>query len=341
MRYGIIGCGRIHRNHAQAALALTDIELVGVADVDEKQLGKSTAEWGVPGYTDYRDLVAAGVDAVGVCLPHHLHTSVCIELAEAGVHVLCEKPLATSLEDCDAIIDACKRNEVQLGVVFQHRFNENAQYLRRLLDSGRLGRPIMGTAVFQYYKDPDDTKYFEGSGWRGTWEREGGGVLNTHAVHAVDQLGFFLGAITEARGLIGTLTHHQEVEDTGVGVLRYESGALATVAASMSVGLKFESRITISGTKGTATMTDSRRLDLEFLNGGSETHIFEQPMQDPEFQTNLAYGRGHLAQLADFADAVRLGRAPLSDGLSARDTYLAVNSIYDSAGRHTAQRRHE
>jgi predicted dehydrogenase len=331
MRYGIIGCGRIHRNHVQAALAVDGVQLVGVSDVDEERAATAAREWDVPSYTDYRELLASGVDAVSVCLPHHLHEKVCVDAAEAGVHVLCEKPLATSIEECDRIIEACDRHGVKLGVSFQHRFNDNAQALRRLIDSGRLGRPILGTALFQYYKNPQDTGYFAGSGWRGTWEREGGGVLNTHAVHALDLLCWFFGPVKETHAAIATLTHSTEVEDTAGGVLRFESGALATIAASMSVGLKFESRISVSGTDGVAVLTDSRRLEVEYLNGGRETHVFDEPLDDPSFQTNLAYGRGHIAQLADFAEAVADGRDPLSDGRSARHVLEVVKSFYASA----------
>jgi UDP-N-acetyl-2-amino-2-deoxyglucuronate dehydrogenase len=331
MRYGIIGCGRIHKNHAQAALALDNVELVGVADVNQGVVEQAAAEWGVPGYTDYHDMIAAGVDAVGVCLPHHLHASVCIDLANAGVHVLCEKPLATSIEECDEIIQACDRADVRLGVVFQHRYNENAQQLRQILDSGRLGQPILGNAVFQYHKNPGDSAYFEGSGWRGTWEREGGGVLNTHAVHALDLLCWYLGPVKDVHGMIATLTHHQEVEDTAVGTLRFESGALATIGASMSVGIGFDSKIMVSGTKGVAVLTDSRRLEVEYLTGARETHVFEQPLDDPAFKTNLAYGRGHVEQLADFAQAIVQGHDPVSNGRSARDTLQVVKSFYDSA----------
>jgi predicted dehydrogenase len=328
LRFGIIGCGRIHRNHAQAARALPGVTLVGVSDLDEAKLAASTAEWGVPGYADYKDLIAAGVDAVGVCLPHHLHAPVCAELAAAGVHVLCEKPLATSLEECDEIIAACERNNVQLGVVYQHRFNENVQQLRALLDDGRLGRPLLGTALFQYFKSPEDTAYFAGSGWRGTWEREGGGVLNTHAVHAIDLVCWLLGEVTETKGLIDTLTHSTEVEDTGAAVLRFRSGALATIAASMSVGIKFDNRITISGTNGVAVLTDSRRLDVEYLDGSRETHAFDTALDSDAFQTNLAYGRGHIAQIKDFAEAIREGRRPLCNGRDARDLLRVIKQIY-------------
>jgi UDP-N-acetyl-2-amino-2-deoxyglucuronate dehydrogenase len=331
VRHGIIGCGRVHRNHAQAARALDDIELVGVADLDDGARDAAAAEWGVPGYADYRELVAAGLDSVSVCLPHHLHADVCTELADAGVHVLCEKPLATSLQDCDRIIEAAQRNDVRLGVVYQHRFNDNSQQLRRLLDRGALGKPILGTALFQYFKATDDTAYFAGSGWRGTWEREGGGVLNTHAVHAIDLVCWLLGSVTDLDGKIATLTHQVEVEDTGVALLRFESGALATVAASMSVGVGFESRITVSGTRGVAVLTDSRRLDVEYLGGGTESHEFDQPLDDAGFRTNLAYGRGHIAQLEDFANAIREHREPLCGGPDGRRVLEVVQGIYATA----------
>jgi UDP-N-acetyl-2-amino-2-deoxyglucuronate dehydrogenase len=331
LRFGIIGCGRIHRNHAQAARAVDGVELVGVADLDEATLDAAAREWVVPGYRDFRELLEH-VDLVSICLPHHLHAPVSAAAAEAGVHVLMEKPLATSLEESDEIIDACERAGVKLGVVYQHRFNENTLQLRRLLQSGRLGRPILGSALFQYFKATTDTKYFAGSGWRGTWERDGGGVLNAHAVHTIDLVTWLLGPdVAEVKGLIGTLTHDIEVEDTGVALLRFENGALATVAGSMSVGVKFDTRIVISGTEGVATLTDSRRLDVEYLNGSKETHVYEDNLADPAFQTNLAYGRGHIAQLADFADAIREDRAPMCDGRDARRVLDVVKRIYADA----------
>lgn len=332
LKLGIIGCGRIHRNHAQAARAVEGVELVGVSDVDEATLQASAREWAVPSHPDYRALLAAGVDMVSICLPHHLHAPVCADAAAAGVHVLMEKPLATSLEESDDIIDACERGGIKLGVVYQHRFNENTLLLRRLLQEGRLGRPILGSALFQYHKSPTDTSYFAGSGWRGTWERDGGGVLNAHAVHTIDLVMWLLGPrVVEVKGLIATLKHEIEVEDTGVAVLRLENGALATVAGSMSVGVKFDTRIVVSGTKGVATLTDSRRLDVEFLDGARESHAFEDNLSDAAFQTNLAYGRGHIAQLADFAAAIREDRAPLCDGHDARRVLEVVKSVYADA----------
>jgi predicted dehydrogenase len=114
-------------------------------------------------------------------------------------------------------------------------------------------------------------------------------------------------------------------------VLRFKSGALATVAASMSVGVKFDQRITISGTKGVAVLTDSRGLDVEYLDGSRESHRFEPNFQSPEFETNVAYGRGHIALLEDFAAAVREGRRPLSDGRNARELLHVIKRLYADA----------
>jgi UDP-N-acetyl-2-amino-2-deoxyglucuronate dehydrogenase len=336
LRLGIVGCGRVHRNHAQAARLLDGVELVGVADVDQRALDAASGDWSVPGYADYRELLATGVDLVSVCLPHHLHAPVCMEVASAGAHVLCEKPLATTVEECDEIIAACDRAGVRLGVVYQHRFNENAQLLRSRLASGALGRPILGTALFQYFKSPDDKQYFAGSGWRGSVEREGGGVLNTHAVHAIDLVCWLLGPVVDVQGMIATLTHDIEVEDTGAALLRFENGALATVAASMSVGIGFESQISVSGTEGVAVLTDSRVLEIRYLNGGRQSHVFDEPLDESGFKTNLAYGRGHIAQMADFIGSIREDRPPMCDGRGARDLLALVKRIYATSDRPVA-----
>lgn len=332
MRYGIIGCGRIHRNHAQAARLVDGVELVGVADLDDDARESAAKEWNVPGYSDHTELVAAGVDAVGLCLPHHLHAPVGIELAEAGVHVLTEKPLAVNVDEADALIEACARNGVQLAVAFQNRFNANAELVRDRLTSGALGRPVLGTASFEYHKSPDDTAYFVGSDWRGTWARDGGGVINAHAVHAVDLLCWLLGEVDAARGELATLTLGTEVEDTAVGMLRFATGALGSVAATMSVGSDFVFQVTISGTNGRAVITDSRRVEIDFHDGRREVHDFSYRLDAPGYETRLPYGRGHIGLIADFAAAIRDQRPPRCSGVDARHTLHVVKSLYRDAG---------
>lgn len=329
MRYGIIGCGRIHRNHAQAARRLDGVELVGVVDFDEPRVQAAAKEWGVPGYTDYHDLVAAGVDAAAICLPHDLHADVCVDLAEAGIHVLCEKPIATTLEDATRMIEACDAAGVRLGVVFQHRFNENSILLRRLIDSGALGTIVMGTAVFQYHKSPADAAYF---GWRGNYPQAGGGTLGNFGVHTVDLFLWLMGGVTATRGFVDTLLMGTEVEDTGAVALRFKSGALGTIAATIASAVSFESRIVVAGSNATATLTDSTRLEVEYLDGRRHTHAFQGDFDDPSFESKPPYGRGHIGLLHDFAAAIREGRPPASDGRSARETQAVITSVYEQEG---------
>ncbi|MEA2227361.1 MAG: UDP-N-acetyl-2-amino-2-deoxyglucuronate dehydrogenase [Solirubrobacteraceae bacterium] len=326
MRYGIVGCGPIHRNHAQAARLVDGVELVGVVDVDDERRAAAAREWDVPGYRTHADLVAAGVDAVGVCVPHSLHVELCLDLAQAGVHVVCEKPLATTLEDVDRIIEACEEHAVELAVVFQHRFNETSQLLRGLIARGALGQLVLGTAVFQYHKSPADSAYF---GWRGSFEAAGGGALGNFGIHTVDLFCWLMGEVSEAHGCIGTVTMGTEVEDTAVVAVRFENGAFGTVASTIASSPSYESRIAISGTLGSAVMVDSRRLDVEYLDGRREQHVFEERLDDPAFETKPAYGRGHIGVLDDFARALREGGTPVCSARSARRTHALVSAVYE------------
>lgn len=329
MRYGIIGCGRIHRIHAQAARLIDGVELVGVADPDEERLRAAAGEWDVPGYRDHHELLAAGVDAVAICLPHGMHAEACIDAAQAGVHVLCEKPIATTLADADRMIETCDRAGVQLGVVFQHRFNENSVLLRRLIDSGEMGSVVFATATFQYHKSPADAAYF---GWRGNMAQAGGGTLGNFGIHTVDLFLWLMGQVADVHGFVATLVMGTEVEDTGVAVVRFQSGALGTIASTIASSVDFESRIVIGATEATATLTDSSRLEVERRDGRREIHAFENQYANPLFETKPPYGRGHIGVIQDFAAAIREGRPPACDGRSARATQGVITAIYEQEG---------
>lgn len=334
MRYGIIGCGRIYQNHVRAAQLVDGIEVVGLADSDEETLAKAVDQTGLRGFSDYHQLVDAGAEAVALCLPHSAHAEVCIDLAKRGVHILSEKPLATTLDDCDRMIEACDAAKVQLGVVFQHRFNENSVILRRLIDDGDLGDLVLGTAIFQYHKAPADAAYFE---WRGSIRQAGGGVLANFGVHTIDLLLWLMGPAKAAHGFIGTLSMGTEIEDTGVAAVQFESGALGTIAATLASAVDFESRLCISGTKATAVLTDSSALEVQRVDGRSATYRFDGLLDDKAYPTKAPYGRGHIDVLRDFAEAVRDGRPPASDGRSARQTQSVITKIYQQANDHGLQ----
>jgi UDP-N-acetyl-2-amino-2-deoxyglucuronate dehydrogenase len=334
MRYGIIGCGRIYQNHVRAAQLVDGVEVVGLADADEGALAKAVEQTGLPGFSDYHQLIDAGAEAVALCLPHDAHAEVCIDLAQRGVHILSEKPLATTLDECDRMIEACDAAGVQLGVVFQHRFNENSRLLRALIDNGDLGDLVLGTAIFQYHKDPADAAYFE---WRGSIRQAGGGVLANFGVHTVDLLLWLMGPAKAAHGFIKTLTMGTEIEDTGAAAIEFESGALGTLAATLASSVDFESRLCIAGTKATAVLTDSSSLELQRVDGRSATYRFDGLLADKAYPTKAPYGRGHIDVIRDFAESVRDGRPPAADGRSARRTQAVISKIYQGATAHDVQ----
>lgn len=333
VKFGIVGCGRIYKNHINAAKFVQGVEIVAICDSDEFKLGQAMIETGLPGFRDFRDLVGFGIDAVILCLPHDQHAQVCIEMASLGIHVLSEKPISTTLEDSDRMIAACDASGVNLGVVFQHRYNDNSILLKRLITDGDIGDLILGTAIFQYHKSASDSAYLE---WRGTKKSAGGGVLANFGVHTVDLFFWLMGEVENTEGYISTLTLGTEVEDTAVASIQFKSGALGTIAATLSSSVEFESRITIAGTKASAILTDSTRLEVQRNDGRSEVHEFKGLLNDPQYPTKPPYGRGHIDVLKDFRLSILEGSSPSCNGQSARQTQRAILEIY-SKSEHKSQ----
>lgn len=328
LRFGIVGCGRIFKNHINAAKFVRGVEIVALCDNDDLRLEKAMLETGLPGFHDYRDLAGFGIDAVVLCLPHDQHAQACVDLARLGIHVLSEKPISTTLQDSDRMIAACHDAGVQLGVVFQHRFNETSILLKRLISDGELGELILGTAIFQYHKSASDSAYLE---WRGSIKSAGGGVLANFGVHTVDLFLWLMGDVTNAEGFMSTLTLGTEVEDTAVASIRFKSGALGTIAATLSSSVEFESRIAIAGTKASAILTDSTRLEVHRSDGRGEIHEYSGLLNDPQYPTKPPYGRGHIDVLRDFRKSIIEGSPPSCDGESARRTQRVILDIYGKA----------
>jgi predicted dehydrogenase len=155
LRVGIAGCGAISRNHLEAFRALDNVQIVGVCDIDPDRARATAAAWGIPAaVTTVGELLGLGLDLVSVCTPHPTHENVVLQAAAAGVHVLCEKPIAVDLASAERMVTACDDAGVKLGVLFQRRFWPAAQRIRAAIDDGTLGRPIMGQCSVMLHRDP-------------------------------------------------------------------------------------------------------------------------------------------------------------------------------------------
>jgi len=234
VRTAVAGCGKVAHLHAAALGALPEAEFVAVTDANFERAREFAARYQVRAYSDLKSLIEdSRVEAVIVCTPHPAHRAPAVRAAEAGVHVLVEKPLASSLSDCDAIIEAAARHGVKLGVVSQRRFFEPVFRMKAAIDAGKLGAPVLGTVAMFSWRDEN---YYRSDPWRGKWDTEGGGVLINQSPHHLDILQWLMGPIDEISGYHANLNHpYIEVEDTALAMIRFRSGALASVVVSRVV----------------------------------------------------------------------------------------------------------
>src|SRR5262245_1018968 len=250
IRFALVGCGRISANHIQAIEKHAErAELVAVCDPDPGSLAAATKKTGAPGF-DRLDKLLAGsnADIVVLATPSGLHSAQTIEIAQAGRHVMTEKPMATRWQDGKRMVAACDAAGTRLFVVKQNRRNATLQLLKRAVEAGRFGRIYM-VSVNVFWNRPQS--YYDSAAWRGTWEFDGGAFMN-QASHYVDLLDWLIGPVESVQAYTGTLARNIEVEDTGVVAVRWRSGALGTMSVTMLAYPKnFEGSITIFGETGT------------------------------------------------------------------------------------------
>ncbi|WP_203790927.1 Gfo/Idh/MocA family protein [Paractinoplanes rishiriensis] len=336
MRIGIIGCGRIARNHVSALRGIDGVRVAAVADVDARRARAFAQEHGVDkSFGDVEQLLDAGLGAVTICTPHAEHEAGVLAAARRGVHVLCEKPIALRVEQAERMITATDAAGVRFGVLFQRRFWPAAARIRAAIDDGRMGLPICGGVVARLNRGAD---YYRAEPWRGRWETEGGGVLMTQVIHHIDLLQWFMGPARKVTGRCATLVHQQivEVEDTAAALIEFASGALATVQAGTTFQPGLGVQVWVSDAHGrTASLMESPEgiayTDVRTLPG-EETFAGAGGPSD----LSLAEIHDHLApyhalHIADFVAALRDGRDPAVTGREALRSLAIVEAVYESS----------
>ena len=328
VRFGLIGCGRVAPRHAQSLIQLSDTQLVAVADIREDRARRFSAEYGAQAYTDYDNMLARpDIDAVTVCVPSGLHAQVAIDVLQAGKHVLVEKPIALNLADADRMIATAREAGLTLGVVLQNRYNSPVQQVRTLVDQGRLGKLYLGSVCVRWYRPQS---YYE-DGWHGTLSMDGGALMN-QSIHHLDALQWFMGPVASVYAYTATLAHTMESEDVGVAVVRFRSGALATVEGStLTWPQNLEGSVALFGKRGSVKIggTALSRITLWKVDGEleREAEILTGQRVDPP----TVYGYSHREVIHDFARALLDGREPSTPGPEARKSLALVLAIYESA----------
>ena len=276
IKTAVIGCGKVGHFHARAFQACPESELIACLGRDMKKTEEFAAIYGIRAFTDLETMVReTGVQAVSICTPHPNHADIAVRCCELGLHIAIEKPLAASLEDCDAIIEAAKKNNVVGTTICQRRFYKPAQRVKKAIDDGKLGKPILGTVNMLGWRD---MAYYHSDPWRGTWKGEGGGVLINQAPHQIDLLLWYMGEVEELYGIWDTLNHPElEVEDTAACVIRFKNGAIGNIVVSNSQNPALFGNVRVHGSNGASVgvQTDGGAMFIAGVSG-----IAEPPVND-------------------------------------------------------------
>ena len=332
VRFAVVGVGVIGKLHARGIKAASGAELAAVVDVDPLARDLAAAEHGVPAFTTVDELAAADVaDAITVGVPSGTHAIVGISAARHGLHVLCEKPIDVSIRAAKDLIAACRQNGVKLACVSQSRFDPDIQATRAAVQEGRLGRMVLADACTKWYRSQ---QYYDAGGWRGTWAQDGGGALMNQSIHAIDIMQWIMGPVLTVCGFAGTLAHRMETEDTGVGILRFESGALGVIEGATSLGKGQARRHEFHGTVGSIIMEEGKVVVWNLGDGSQPPSATESSAVQAVATDPAAVGHlGHKRHVEDLVAAIREDRDPFITGEQAMKPMELILAIYESNRR--------
>ena len=334
MKYALIGCGRIAVNHMKAAIN-NELEIVAVCDVLEEKMEELLAKYGlekdesIKRYTDYKKMVEElQPELASIATESGLHAEIALYCIEKGVNLIIEKPMAMSIEDANKIIDLAEEKNVKVSACHQNRFNVAIQKLRKAVESGRFGKLSHGSIHVRWNRNAG---YYEQAPWRGTWEQDGGALMN-QCIHGIDLLRWMMGdEIEEIYGATRQQFHdYLEAEDVGMAVIKFKNGAIGTIEGTTNVFPKnLEETLYIFGENGTVKIGGTSTNNIDVWDFAVETEE-DQENKGLEEETSNVYGNGHTSLFADVMDAIENDGKPYVDAVAGRNALEVVLSIYKS-----------
>jgi UDP-N-acetyl-2-amino-2-deoxyglucuronate dehydrogenase len=347
LRTAIAGCGKVARLHAKALQQIPGSTFVAAQSRNLQKATDFASQYGVKAYASVEEMVSKEkIDVTVICTPHPEHRNPAIAALNAGSHVLVEKPLAVSLPDCDAMIDAANRNHKKLGVVSQRRFSPSSLRMKKAIMDGKIGHPALATVVMLGWRDQ---AYYNSDPWRGSWEKEGGGVLVNQAPHQLDLLQWFMNdEFEQLYGIYNNINHpYIEVEDTAVAILKFKKGGIANLVVSNSQKPGIYAKVHVHGSNGasvgvqtdggsmfiagTPSVVEPPRNDLWSVPG-EEKLLQQWEKEDSDFFKTID-PVGYYIRLQDqeFIQAVLENRDPMVTAADGRKTVELFNAIYLSS----------
>lgn len=334
MNYALIGCGRISPNHIMAA-RYNQFNIVALCDLIPERMNELVRKCGLPGsintYIDYNVMLEQeDIELLAIATESGKHAAIALDCIGKGINLIIEKPISLSLRDADEIAATADRAGVLVCACHQNRFNRSVQKIREAVETGRFGRMFYGTAHVRWNRGPS---YYKQAAWRGTWEQDGGALMN-QCIHNIDLLRWMMGdEVTEVFAYTDRLNHdHIEAEDLGIALIKFANGTYGIIEGTTNVyPANLEETLYLFGEKGTVKA------------GGHSVNIIEEwlfadQLDDPEAvkaqyhedPPNI-YGFGHNHLYADMMDAVRNHRRPYVDAEAGRRALELVLAVYQSA----------
>ena len=332
LRVGVIGCGRISVMHFVSIASIEEVELVACCDIKPDRAEEAAREYGIKAYTSYEEMLdTEKLDAVHLCLPHYLHSKVAIAAFERGVNVLTEKPMDVDYESAERAVKRAKELGVQFGVIFQCRYNNSAQLVKNAVKSGKLGKIISARSTLTWSR-PDD--YYSESDWKGTWDKEGGGVVIDQAIHSIDLVNWVVDSEIESVCCSMANRGHKQVdvEDSAEGLITYKNGVKYGFYCMNNYGCDEPIEIRLLCENGKVVFG----YDDAYINYFDGTK--EEAHPDP---ARISYGGGkdywgvhHVKQIRQYYNAL-LGKEELEiSGEKALKTHELIMNIYNIGKNH-------
>lgn len=330
LNWAILGCGAISKLHCDALTIVNNAKLYAVCDIIEERAREKAIEYGADKiYTDYHEMLSdPEIDVVSVCTPSGMHGDMCIDIAKAGKHIFCEKPMEITTKKLDEVVDFMDKQNVKMGCVFQRRYDPSFVVVKKAIDSGRFGKIILADAYLKYYRTAE---YYNSADWRATWALDGGGALMNQGVHGIDLLMWFAGEVESVFARCETRKHNIEVEDIAIASLKFKNGAIGNIEGTTCVYPAQDTRLEIHCEKGTIIVSD--RGILEWKIEGSDESIPKiekldfKMKDDPTKLPKIS----HVMPMQDMIDAVLNDTDPSITPTVARKSVDLILAIYRSA----------
>jgi predicted dehydrogenase len=335
VRFGIVGTGVMGKGHAKFITEdqNKDFRLAAVCDVDRARAEETAGKWNVPAFTDAQAMLDSGlVDAIIISTPHYWHPVMAIRAARAGVHVLCEKPVASTVGPARAMVAECRKRRVAMGVMFQHRTRAVMKKMKEMVDAGELGELFRVSMVCSsWYRTQH---YYNSGAWRGTWDGEGGGVLLNQAPHNLDLFQWIGGMPKLLTAVVGTRLHKIEVENTANAICQYPKGKIGYIYGTTAEAPGSD-QMTVCGDRGTLVAEGSKLRFAELQAPisehlkGSKENFGRPPMSEwRDVPLEGEAGGSHILVTRAFASHVLRGTPLVATGKEGINELEISNAVY-------------